>query len=182
MTTPQPIPDPVPAPGLTPDTWQPARPLPAGPSVTFGQPVQVDPGQLPVPATIPLPAVAPAPYPATAPRPGHPPVAGYPQPYGPATPPAGYQQPSWPAAPPPGYPAAYGAPQPGTYPQPPYPYPVPPQIVINNVASASAAGYAIGRRPYRKQSVLVHLVLFFLTCGVGNIFYAIHVSNWNKRH
>lgn len=74
---------------------------------------------------------------------------------------------------------------PGPYSQQPHPgYALPP-IVINNVASssASAAAAAHGGRGYRKtQSVGVHVVLFLFTAGIGNIFYAISVSNWNKRH
>ncbi|PWI16032.1 hypothetical protein DI272_19050 [Streptomyces sp. Act143] len=69
--------------------------------------------------------------------------------------------------------------------QPPaQPYGQMPNIVINNVSSASAsasaaasAGYGVRRR---RQSFWVHFWLLWLTCGIGNYFYARHVSNWNR--
>jgi hypothetical protein len=61
-------------------------------------------------------------------------------------------------------------------------YGQPPNIVINNVSSASASAAAAaggyGRR--RRQSAWVHFWLFCFTAGIGNIFYAMHVSRWNR--
>ena len=69
-----------------------------------------------------------------------------------------------------------GQPYPGQpYPGQPYPG-VPPQIVIHNNNVATAVGS--GRR--KRNSVFLHLVLFF-TFGVGNILYAWYVHDWNRR-
>jgi hypothetical protein len=69
----------------------------------------------------------------------------------------------------------------GQYPGQPYPgqpYPgVPPQIVIHNNNVATAVGYGMRKR----NSVFLHLVLFFFTFGVGNILYAWYVHDWNRR-
>ncbi|MFJ1606974.1 hypothetical protein ACIOHS_26925 [Streptomyces sp. NPDC088253] len=67
--------------------------------------------------------------------------------------------------------------------QPPaQPYGQMPPIVINNVSSASAsaaasAGYGLRRR---RQRFWVHFWLFCLTAGIGNVFYAMHISRWNR--
>ncbi|MEU6595070.1 hypothetical protein ABZ923_38735 [Streptomyces sp. NPDC046881] len=57
-----------------------------------------------------------------------------------------------------------------------------PPIVINNVSSASASASAVaggyGRR--RRQSFWAHFWLFWCTAGIGNYFYARHISNWNR--
>lgn len=63
----------------------------------------------------------------------------------------------------------------------------PPPIIINNVTSASAAASAAasagawGARR-RRQSFGVHVVLFFLTVGIGNVAYAWYITNWNRKH
>jgi hypothetical protein len=65
--------------------------------------------------------------------------------------------------------------------QPVQPYGQPPTIIINNSAAASATAFAGGaglRR--RRQSLWAHFWLFMLTAGIGNVFYAIHVSRWNR--
>ncbi|TFV33159.1 hypothetical protein E4K10_30225 [Streptomyces sp. T1317-0309] len=58
-----------------------------------------------------------------------------------------------------------------------------PPIIINNTSSASAAATAVvggvGLRR-RRQSFWVHFWLFCLTAGIGNVFYAMHISRWNK--
>ncbi|MFD4030088.1 hypothetical protein ACFWVP_06030 [Streptomyces sp. NPDC058637] len=67
-------------------------------------------------------------------------------------------------------------------PQPAQPYGPMPTIVINNAssASASAAATAGGYGYRRRQSVTVHVLLALFTYGVGNIFYARHISRWNR--
>ncbi|MEU1853951.1 hypothetical protein ABZ499_33010 [Streptomyces sp. NPDC019990] len=66
--------------------------------------------------------------------------------------------------------------------QPAQPYGQMPPIVINNVSSASASASAVaggyGRR--RRQSVWAHFWLFLFTAGIGNVLYAMYVSNWNR--
>lgn len=101
--------------------------------------------------------------------PGYPqqPTQGYqPQPHGYPQQPQGYsQQPM-----PPGY-------------QQPYPQqPGMPPIVINNVANASATAIAGGYGRRKRQSLMVHLILLFCTFGIGNVLYAKHVNDWNKKH
>ncbi|MFD5803877.1 MULTISPECIES: hypothetical protein [unclassified Streptomyces] len=67
--------------------------------------------------------------------------------------------------------------------QPGQPYAQPPTIIINNnnsvAASAAAVVGGVGLRR-RRQSVLVHFWLFMFTAGIGNVFYAMHVSRWNR--
>lgn len=66
--------------------------------------------------------------------------------------------------------------------QPPAPAGQPPIIINNNVTASAAAsavgGYGTARR--RRQSFGIHCVLLLLTCGIGNVFYAVHVSRWNR--
>jgi hypothetical protein len=70
-------------------------------------------------------------------------------------------------------------PQPAPSQQPQAPQPI---IINNNVAaSATAAVFAGGYVQRRRQSAMVHLVLFIFTGGIGNIAYALYVSNWNKK-
>ncbi|WP_250033255.1 hypothetical protein [Paractinoplanes maris] len=115
-------------------------------------------------------------------QPGYPPAPGYngqqygnpPAPYGQQYPPQGYQQQAYPQQ---------------AYPQQPYPqqaYPPPhyapqpvPQVVIQNntTAAAFAGGYGLRKR----QSFGLHVVLFFLTAGLGNILYAWYVIDWNRK-
>lgn len=60
----------------------------------------------------------------------------------------------------------------------------PPTIIINNTSSSSASaaafvgGYGGVRR--RRQSFWAHFWLFMFTAGIGNVFYAMHVSRWNR--
>lgn len=60
----------------------------------------------------------------------------------------------------------------------------PPTVIINNNSSASAASAVggFGRRGRRRHSFWVHFWLFFLTAGIGNVFYAMHMSRWNRDH
>ncbi|MFH8765144.1 hypothetical protein [Streptomyces althioticus] len=59
----------------------------------------------------------------------------------------------------------------------------PSTIIINNNNSAAASAAAVvagtGRRR-RRQSLWAHFWLLLLTGGIGNIFYAVHVSRWNR--
>ena len=61
-----------------------------------------------------------------------------------------------------------------------------PNIVINNSAQANAgaaAGAASGvMGGRRRQSVMVHLVLFLCTAGLGNLVYWWYISSWNRKH
>ncbi|GAA2692655.1 hypothetical protein [Actinoplanes palleronii] len=139
----------------------------------------------------------PAAYPPAQPgQPGYPPVAGQPG-YPPAYPAApGYQTEQYPpqysAPPAPAYPPGQPYPQnqaypPGqhypqgqSYPQGPgYPPAYPPQIVIqNNVhAAAFAGGYSLRKH----NSVGLHILLFVLTYGIGNLIYAWYVYDWNQK-
>ncbi|MEU1435777.1 hypothetical protein ABZ438_16980 [Streptomyces sp. NPDC005786] len=59
---------------------------------------------------------------------------------------------------------------------------MPPIIINNNVvasasASAVAGGFVVRRR---RQSPWAHFWLLMLTGGIGNVFYAIHISRWNR--
>ncbi|WP_336317882.1 hypothetical protein [Streptomyces lavendofoliae] len=54
-----------------------------------------------------------------------------------------------------------------------------PTVIINNSSSASAAVGGVGVRR-RRQSAAVHLVLLMFTAGIGNVFYAMQVSRWNR--
>ena len=67
--------------------------------------------------------------------------------------------------------------------QPGQPYGQPPTIIINNNNSAAASAAAVvggvGLRR-RRQSIFVHFWLFMFTAGIGNVFYAMHVSRWNR--
>ncbi|GAA1353714.1 hypothetical protein [Streptomyces beijiangensis] len=68
-------------------------------------------------------------------------------------------------------------------PQEPAPQ-APQPIIINNNVAASAAATAVagyGLRGRRRQSGVVHLWLFLLTAGIGNIIYAWYISDWNKK-
>lgn len=68
---------------------------------------------------------------------------------------------------------------------PPYNGPVP-TVIINNSSSASSSAAAsaavggYGGLRHRRQSVWVHFWLFMFTAGIGNVFYAVHVSRWNR--
>ncbi|WP_369188946.1 hypothetical protein [Streptomyces sp. R08] len=67
--------------------------------------------------------------------------------------------------------------------QPVQPYGQPPTIIINNSSSATASAAAFiggGGLRYRRQSLWVHFWLFMFTAGIGNVFYAMHVSRWNR--
>ncbi|NGO70839.1 hypothetical protein [Streptomyces boncukensis] len=58
-----------------------------------------------------------------------------------------------------------------------------PTIIIHNSnsAAASAAAAVGGMRPRRRrQSLWVHFWLLMFTAGIGNVFYAVHVSRWNR--
>ncbi|MFJ4281856.1 hypothetical protein [Streptomyces massasporeus] len=59
----------------------------------------------------------------------------------------------------------------------------PPVIIINNNSSATASAAAVvggaGLRR-RRQSLWAHFWLFMFTAGIGNVFYAMHVSRWNR--
>ncbi|MBZ6194162.1 hypothetical protein ACFY1G_06640 [Streptomyces olivaceus] len=61
--------------------------------------------------------------------------------------------------------------------QPDQPYGQPPTIIINNSAAAIIGGAGLRRR---RQSLWVHFWLMMLTAGIGNVFYAVHVSRWNR--
>ncbi|MFJ8884746.1 hypothetical protein ACIRJR_15250 [Streptomyces sp. NPDC102402] len=66
--------------------------------------------------------------------------------------------------------------------QQPLPAGMPPIIINNNVAasasaSAVAGGFAVRRR---RQSFWVHFWLLMFTAGIGNVFYAMSVSRWNR--
>jgi hypothetical protein len=65
----------------------------------------------------------------------------------------------------------------------PYGYPAPvvsaPQIVIHNSTTAMASAGAYGLR--KRNSFALHVVLFFLTVGIGNILYAWYVFDWNRK-
>ncbi|MFJ4722707.1 hypothetical protein [Streptomyces luteogriseus] len=67
--------------------------------------------------------------------------------------------------------------------QPTQAYGQPPTIIINNNSSAAASASAVvggaGLR-HRRQSLWVHFWLFMFTAGIGNVFYAMHVSRWNR--
>ncbi|MFF7769339.1 hypothetical protein ACFZC7_22890 [Streptomyces massasporeus] len=67
--------------------------------------------------------------------------------------------------------------------QPAQAYGQPPTIIINNNSSAAASAAAViggsGLRR-RRQSLWVHFWLFMFTAGIGNAFYAMHVSRWNQ--
>ncbi|WP_433916917.1 hypothetical protein [Streptomyces sp. NBC_01744] len=60
----------------------------------------------------------------------------------------------------------------------------PPTIIINNGSSAAASALAVvggyGRLGRRRQSFWAHFWLFMFTAGIGNGFYALHVSRWNR--
>ncbi|QQM42295.1 hypothetical protein [Streptomyces liliifuscus] len=62
-------------------------------------------------------------------------------------------------------------------------YGPPPTIIINNTNSATASASAViggvGLRR-RRQSLWAHFWLFMFTVGIGNVFYAAHVSRWNR--
>ena len=89
----------------------------------------------------------------------------------------------------------YQAPAPQPYHQPtqhPYaapapqygnPYAQPPQIIIQNNSSASSVAAATGgyRMPPKQHSLAVHIVLLFLTGGIGNLIYWWSISNENRR-
>ena len=69
--------------------------------------------------------------------------------------------------------------------QPAQPFGQPPTIIINNNNNNSAAAAAtavVGRAGlrYRRQSLWVHFWLLMFTAGIGNVFYAVHVSHWNR--
>ncbi|WP_106319367.1 hypothetical protein [Actinoplanes italicus] len=95
---------------------------------------------------------------------GYPPAGQFGGGYPPAGQPGGYP-------PPQGYP---GQTHPGQYaPQPA------PQILIQN--STSAAAFAGGYAVRKRQSFGLHVVLFLLTGGLGNIVYAWYVIDWNRK-
>lgn len=67
--------------------------------------------------------------------------------------------------------------------QPAQVYGQPPTIIINNNSSAAASAAAVVGGPgprRRRQSLWVHFWLFMFTAGIGNVFYAMHVSRWNQ--
>jgi hypothetical protein len=70
----------------------------------------------------------------------------------------------------------YGQAQPGYGQAPAY---GPPVVINNNISNVAAYGM---RRPRRRQSAVAHLALFFLTAGIGNVFYALSVSKQNRRN
>lgn len=82
----------------------------------------------------------------------------------------------------PGY--RQGQNEPGQYQGSPYQQPMqPPTIIVNNTASASAAaGARSGYGFRRRQSLMVHTVLFFTTAGLGNIVNGWYIWDWNRRH
>lgn len=49
-----------------------------------------------------------------------------------------------------------------------------------NVTQVNLGGIA-GRLPRRRQSAMVHFVLFMLTAGIGNVIYAVSVGSENRR-
>ncbi|GGY20161.1 hypothetical protein [Streptomyces djakartensis] len=67
--------------------------------------------------------------------------------------------------------------------QPAQTYGQPPTIIINNSSSAAASAAAViggaGLRR-RRQSLWAHFWLLMFTAGIGNVFYAMHVSRWNR--
>ncbi|MFF4902036.1 hypothetical protein [Streptomyces sp. NPDC001068] len=63
--------------------------------------------------------------------------------------------------------------------QPAQLYGQPPTIIINNSISAAAVIGGAGLRR-RRQSLWAHFWLFMFTAGIGNVFYAMHVSRWNR--
>ncbi|MBA2807197.1 hypothetical protein E0500_007010 [Streptomyces sp. KM273126] len=67
--------------------------------------------------------------------------------------------------------------------QPAQPYGQPPTIIINNSSSAVASSASViggtGLRR-RRQSLWVHFWLLMFTAGIGNVFYGMHVSSWNR--
>ncbi|MEU3051383.1 hypothetical protein ABZ705_33670 [Streptomyces sp. NPDC006984] len=67
--------------------------------------------------------------------------------------------------------------------QPAQPHGQPPTIIINSSSSAAASsvsglGGAGLRR--RRQSLWAHFWLLMFTAGIGNVFYWMHVSRWNR--
>lgn len=62
-------------------------------------------------------------------------------------------------------------------------YGQPPNIIINNMSSASASavasagGYGLRRR---RQSFWTHFWLFMFTAGLGNVVYAAYINKWNR--
>ncbi|MEU6019596.1 hypothetical protein ABZ826_38230 [Streptomyces sp. NPDC047515] len=60
----------------------------------------------------------------------------------------------------------------------------PPTVIINNSVSSSASASAVaggaGRLRRRRQSLWAHFWLLMLTAGIGNVFYAVHISRWNR--
>jgi GT2 family glycosyltransferase len=45
-------------------------------------------------------------------------------------------------------------------------------------SSSSSSGYGrTNRLPYPTNSILIHIVLFFLTAGIGNIIYFLYIKN-----
>lgn len=67
--------------------------------------------------------------------------------------------------------------------QPAQTYGQPPTITINNISSAAASAASViggaGLRR-RRQSLWAHFWLLMFTAGIGNVFYAMHVSRWNR--
>jgi hypothetical protein len=118
------------------------------------------------PAYTPAPPAGSGPYPPQAPA-GYPPPGHYPaQPYAPQYPPQPYpQQAQYPAGP-------------YAQPYPPMMQPAP-QVVIHNTAVAAGGYGAYGLR--KRNSVALHLILFFFTAGIGNLLYAWYVFDWNRK-
>nr|DAO95945.1 MAG TPA: hypothetical protein [Caudoviricetes sp.] len=58
-------------------------------------------------------------------------------------------------------------------------------IVINNAATSSASAAAAasvgGRLPRKRHSIAVHVVLLFLTAGIGNLVYWWWIANENRK-
>jgi hypothetical protein len=51
-------------------------------------------------------------------------------------------------------------------------------------SSSSSSSSSSGHRyapPYPTNSVLVHIVLFFFTCGIGNVVYFLYIRNKQKQ-
>jgi len=56
-----------------------------------------------------------------------------------------------------------------------------PQIIVQNPAVAAAAAGAGGYHLRKRNSFSVHVVLFLLTAGLGNVLYAWYVYDWNRK-
>lgn len=58
-----------------------------------------------------------------------------------------------------------------------------PNVFMNAGGASSSSSSSSGSKnapPYPRNSALVHLILFFLTCGIGNVIYWLYVRGRQK--